>query len=208
MKGLTGMFSAAALLAAALVAAPAQAAFVGQYGGIDCGDSETTGKFGSGMDCVIPEEFINEHHVKGIKAPAPLIAKFVFGAGSGGFVVGSAFEGLIKADDFGFSLVDASGSSGTWSYSPSYGQPLVSGFVVQEAARFALYTSESGMEGAWTGVEGLMHVSFYDRGLYTTMSQVPAPTPLALLAAGAGLLLFARQRNRGVEGQRSLCAPV
>jgi hypothetical protein len=60
------------------------------------------------------------------------------------------------------------------------------------------------MEGTWTGVEGLVHVSFYDRGLYTTMSQVPAPTPLALLAAGAGLLLLARQRNRGVEGQRSV----
>jgi hypothetical protein len=84
MRGLTGWFSAAALLAAASVAAPAQAALVGQYDGIDCGDSGTPGKFGSGADCVIPEEFINEHHVEGIKAPAPLIAKFEFSSGSGG----------------------------------------------------------------------------------------------------------------------------
>jgi hypothetical protein len=207
MKGLTGWFSAAALLAAASVVAPAQAALVGEYNGIDCGDSETGGVFGAGADCVIPE-----HFGEGIKGPAPLIAKFVFGAGSGGLgvaelVVGSAFEGLIEADDFGFSLVDASGSSGTWSYSPSYGQPLVSGFVAQGGDQFRLYTSPTGMEGAWTGVDRLVHMSFYDRGLYTTMSQVPAPTPLALLAAGAGLLLLARQRNRGVEGQRSLCAP-
>jgi hypothetical protein len=204
MKHVTRSVIAAVFVSLAAAGGTAQASLVGWTEGIDCGGD---GKFGVAPVCAIPAGFADE-----IMGPAPLIARFAFVSdGNGGFLTqflgGAEFSGIIESDDFEIEL-GANGRSGTWSYSPTYGQPLVSGFVVQEAGRFALYTSQTGITGGWDDVTGLVHVSFYDRGLYTTMSQVPAPTPLALLAAGAGLLLLARQRNRGVEGQRSLCAPV
>jgi hypothetical protein len=203
MKHVTRSVIAAVFVSLAAAGGTAQASLVGWTEGIDCG---ADGRFGVAPHCSIPAGFAGE-----IMGPAPLIAQFAFVSDgvvgfSAQFLGGATFPGLIESDDFDFEL-GANGSNGTWSYSPTYGQPLVSGFVVQEAARFALYTSESGTAGRWDDVTGLVHVSFYDRGLYTTMSQVPAPTPLVLLAAGAGFLLLARQRNRGVEGQRSLCAP-
>lgn len=193
MKHVTRSFAAAALVALAAANAPAHASLVGWTDGTDCG---TDGVFGIAPDCAIPAGFADE-----IRGPAPLIARYAFAADDDGglsvaeFLVGSAFAGLIESDDFEFALGDANGSSGTWRYSPIYGQPIVSGFVAQETGRFALYTSESGTAGGWDSVAGLVHVSFYDRGLYTTMTPVPAPMPLALLAAGAAALMLARRRR-------------
>jgi hypothetical protein len=196
MKGLTGMFSAAALLAAALVVAPAQAAFVGQYGGIDCGDSGTVGVFGTGADCAIPEDF-----VEGIKGPTPLIAKFEFAFDSSGglsvtdYIVGATFVGVVTRDHFQFTSTD--GLTGTWRYDAGPTDPMLTAFAVNYGTVFDLYVVENGQQGDWETANGLglRQLSFYDRGLSTTMA-VPAPTPLVLLAAGAGFLLLARQRNR------------
>ncbi|WP_058554294.1 PEP-CTERM sorting domain-containing protein [Thiohalocapsa sp. ML1] len=206
MRGLTGWFSAAALLAAALVAVPAQAALVGQYDGIDCGvsSSGTIGEFGSGADCVIPED-----SVEGIKGPTPLIAKFEFAFDSSdglSVTVGATFVGVVTRDHFQFTSTD--GLTGTWRYDAGPTDPMLTAFAVNYGTVFDLYVVENGQQGDWETANGLglRQLSFYDRGLSTTMA-VPAPTPLVLLAAGAGFLLLARQRNRGVEGQRSLCAP-
>jgi hypothetical protein len=199
MRGLTGWFSAAALLAAASVAAPAQAALVGQYQGIDCGvnvNSGTIGKFGSGADCVIPED-----SVEGIKGPTPLIAKFEFAFDSSGglsvtdYIVGATFVGVITPEHFQFTSTDE--LSGTWSYDAGTTGPMLTAFAVNYGTVFDLYVVENGQQGDWETPNGfgLRQLSFYDRGLSTTMA-VPVPAPLALLGVGAIALMLSRRRAR------------
>lgn len=151
----------------------AQAALVGTFDGNDC-----SGAFGQG--------FSNCSY-----QGSPVIAKFdVNQQGTGGtWTINSNLFPSVTGAEWSFDF----GSTGTWTYTPGVGDPLITFYVGKGGNFFNLFSNDGDPNsGQWSTPEnanngklyGLSHLTFYDTG--RPPSQVPEPVSLALL--GIGLL--------------------
>jgi hypothetical protein len=180
LKSLVGALFGAASLA---LAAPASAAFIATIDGNDC-----AGEFGDSFPkCAIPAKYdLNK---------SPVIAKYDV---EGGWTINTALFPSITGAEWTFS---GPGSSGTWTYTPGPGDPVITFFVAKGGPKFNLFRNDDDPNSdSWVTPTnpandrpyGLSHLTFYDTGF-----KVPEPTTLALL--GGGLLALGALRRRRVS---------
>jgi hypothetical protein len=175
-----------ALLTVIILTLPgaAGAAFIATIPGNDC-----AGVFGTPPDCTIPGDTF-----EGIDT-TPLIIKFDFD--DSGNITATTFGVFLSIDGSEFSFDfgdDGNTGTGTWTYTPGAGDPIITAFVAKGGPNFNLFSNP---DGSITGEFftptnpqngepfGLSHISFYD-----------TPEPATLLLFGAGLLGFGFARQK------------
>jgi len=140
---------------------------------------------------------------------SPTIAKYEYDDGVyGGNELNNTSFPSIDGSEFSVSL--ASNGSGTWSYTPGVGDPVVvTGFVVKagsgsSGAGYSIYTWDdtSGTDFssiAWDTStlrnKALSHITFFDTG--ATISTIPLPAAGWMLLAGLGGIAALRRRKKG-----------
>lgn len=169
----------AATLGLAMAALPAKAALLATYEGNDC-----AGVFGANF---------NSCAYQG----SPIIIKF---DADGTAEINSALFPTITGREFSFTGLDS--GSGTWTYTPGEGDPLITAYVAKGGPNFNLFSNDGDPNsGSWATptnsnngrLYGLSHLSFYDTG--NTVS-VPEPAALALFGSGLVGLGLAKRRRR------------
>jgi hypothetical protein len=164
-------------------ALPASATLIGTIEGNDC-----AGVFGQNFgDCRIPAQYDPNQ--------TPIIIKI---DASGAFEINSALFPSIDGSEFD---IDITGQgTGTWTYTPGAGDPLINFFVAKGGPNFNLFSNlgDPNADLWFTPTNpangqpfGLSHLSFYDT---TGGGKVAEPATLGLL--GLGLLGFALARRR------------
>ena len=166
----------------------ASADFIQTFPGNDC-----AGVFGDNFaECKIPANIDPNE--------TPIIIKFDVGTGGNlTFEINSALFPTIDGSEFDFS---GTGPSGTWTYTPGAGDPLINFFVAKGGNFFNLFSNlgDPNSDDWITPTNpandqpfGLSHLSFYDEG---GGGQVPEPTTLLLLGAGLFAAGYARRRGK------------
>lgn len=188
-KGLKQLIAVAAFGA---FSSMASAALVATIDGNDC-----SGVFGQGFaNCAIPAQYDPNE--------TPIIIKF--DVGQSGFddtpEINSALFPTIDGTEFSFS---GTGGTGTWTYNPGEGDPLISFYVAKGGPNFSLFSNDGDANsGDWATPTnpnnnrpyGLSHLSFYDTDSGQGPGKVPEPTTMLLLGAGLLAVGFARRRAR------------
>lgn len=180
----------AALLTAGFTAfAPsASASLIATIEGNDC-----AGAFGANFnECRVPAQYdLNQ---------TPIIIKFDFDPNTPQTIeINSALFPTIDGTEFSFT--GTGGASGTWTYNPGPGDPMINFFVAKGGPNFNLFRNLGDpLSDDWftplnpgENPPALSHLSFYDT---TGDGKVPEPMPLALLGAGLLGLVLLRRRAR------------
>jgi hypothetical protein len=193
MRKLFGGFAAAVALAVVPVASSASVLL-----GYIASENDCAGVFGNPPNCTAyyPLDWTPESGKDPLLKPTPLIGKIDYEstgtkwtAGVFGSITGSEFDVTLNAD-----------GSGSFTYTPGAGDPVLTAFVVKDGNGFWLFEADlGGLAGSWTkdqqqGGEGISHISFYDGGGIPP-SEVPEPG--TALLAGLALLGLAASRRRG-----------
>jgi len=182
-----------ALLAAAV---PANAALVINSTGFIGGDqdprNDCAGDFGTPPNCIVWE---------GESYASALIAKFDFSPNQ-------FTQGMFPSiDGSEFSFTGGGTPSGTFTYTPDPGDPVIKYWSVKASKRYEIFWFTNGSPGGpgqavgvptgtpidWTTNDkfDISHISFYD----SDDQQIPEPASLALLGLGLVGLGFARRRR-------------
>lgn len=174
--------------------ASANAALIGTYEGNDC-----AGVFGPNFpNCftpVVPDTDLTER--------SQIIIKINFNEnGTRREVEINPLFGSIDGSEFSFTFGPNGTGTGTWTYMPGAGDPVITAFTAKGSNSFNLYSTE----GDYTDVAystplnpsgspaGLSHMAFYDSD---GDQQLPEPGSLALLGLGLLGIVVARRRARG-----------
>jgi hypothetical protein len=160
----------------------ASAALIDTIEGNDC-----SGVFGQGFaDCRVPAQYDPNQ--------TPIIIKIEGDA----IEINSALFPTIDGTEFDIDLTGQ--GTGTWTYTPGAGDPLINFFVAKGGPNFNLFSNDGdpNSDSFFTPTNpaneqpfGLSHLSFYDT---TGGGKVAEPATLGLL--GLGLLGFALARRR------------
>jgi PEP-CTERM motif len=184
--GISGFTKALVVVGFSAFSSMASADFIQTFPGNDC-----AGTFGTPFaNCKIPANIDPNE--------SPIIIKFDVGPGGGlTFEINSALFPTIDGSEFAFTGTGT--PSGTWTYTPGAGDPVINFFVAKGGPDFNLFSnlgdpnSDSWFTPPNPGgqLPNLSHLSFYDEG---GGGQVPEPTTLLLLGAGLFAAGFARRR--------------
>ena len=183
--GIKGLKKALVVAGLSAFSSMASADFIQTFPGNDC-----SGVFGQGFaNCKIPANIDPNE--------TPIIIKFDFDPETPETIeINSALFPTIDGSEFDFS---GTGSSGTWTYTPGAGDPLINYFVAKGGNFFNLFSNlgDPNSDDWITPTNpnnnqpfGLSHLSFYDEG---GGGQVPEPTTLLLLGAGLFAAGFSRR---------------
>ena len=176
---LLGTAVAATVMLAGAMSHQADAALIATIDGNDC-----SGVFGQGFgNCAYNG--------------SPIIIKFNTG---GAVEINTALFPTITGAEFSFSPT----ASGTWTYTPGAGDPVITAYVAKGGNSFIVFSNDGDPNsGVWLtpnnnggNQAGLSHLSFYD-----TRGSVGVPEPASMLIFGAALLgLGAAARRRKDHG--------
>lgn len=165
----------------------ASATLITTIDGNDC-----SGVFGQGFaNCRVPAQYDPNQ--------SPIIIKFNLNEGTFSTEINSALFPTIDGTEFDFS---GTGSTGTWTYTPGAGDPLINFFVAKGGPNFNLFSNlDDPNSDTWStptnpnngGLFGLSHLSFYDT---TGGGKVAEPATLGLLGLGLLGLALARRRRQ------------
>ena len=181
IKGLT---KALVVVAFSAFSSIASADFIQTFSGNDC-----AGVFGQPFaECKIPANIDPNE--------TPIIIKFDFDPNTPETIeINSALFPTIDGSEFDFS---GTGPTGTWTYTPGPGDPLINFFTAKGGNFFNLFSNlgDPNSDDWFTPTNpangqlfGLSHLAFYDEGRV-----VPEPTTLLLLGAALVAAGVARRR--------------
>ena len=159
----------------------ADAALIATLDGSDC-----AGVFGERFgDCKIPSDYDPNQ--------SPVIAKF-----DGEWEFNTSLFPTVDGSEWTFSAGPLSTLTGSWTYTPGDGDPVITHWVAKYGNKFNLYDMTGPNPTTWS-LEGnaLSHLTFYDTGDGDgdgDGGNVPEPGSLVLL--GAGLIGLATKLRR------------
>ncbi len=178
----------------------ANADLIATIDGNDC-----AGVFGIPFaSCKIPTQYDSNQ--------SPVIAKFDVSDTTGNFLAGE-FNTLLfpslTGSEFSFSNMSSNKGTGTWTYTPGPGDPLIRFYAAKAANNFNLFSNLGDPNAdVWVtplnqqgAPRGLSHITFYDTGGGGPPTGVPEPA--SLLLAGLGLLAASLGMKRKVHRSKT-----